>query len=64
MQLAADPDGVLQPRIESVEVVTNVSATQLSARIEDVTLPDGIKVGANRVRIDYYRYGSRHPPDR
>jgi hypothetical protein len=61
MQLAANPDGVLQPRIESVEVVTDVSATQLSARIEDVTLPDGIKVGDNRVRIEYYRYGSATP---
>ena len=61
MQLAANPDGVLQPRIESVDVVADVSATQLSARIEDVTLPDGIKVGDNRVRIEYYRYGSPTP---
>ena len=58
MQLVADPDGVLQPRIESVDVVTDVSATQRSARIAGVTLPDGISVGDNRVRIDYYRYGS------
>lgn len=58
MQFAANPDGVLQPRIESVDVVADVSATQLSARIQDVTLPDGIKTGDNRVRIDYYRYGS------
>jgi hypothetical protein len=61
MQLAANPDGVLQPRIESVDVVADVSATQLSARIQDVTLPDGIQVGDNRVRIDYYRYGSSTP---
>ncbi len=61
MQLAANPDGVLQPRIESVDVVADVSATQLSARIEDVTLPDGIKVGDNLVRIVYYRYGSATP---
>jgi hypothetical protein len=58
MQLADNPDGVLQPRIESVDVVADVSATRLSARIADVTLPDGIKAGDNRVRIDYYRYGS------
>ena len=61
MQLAANPDGVLQPRIESVDVVAAVSATRLSARIQDVTLPDGIKVGDNRVRIEYYRYGSATP---
>ncbi len=58
MQLAGDPDGVLHPRIKSVDVVADVSATQRSARIADVTLPDGIATGDNRVRIDYYRYGS------
>ncbi len=60
-QLVADPDGVLQPRIESVEVVADVSATPRSARITGITLPDGISVGDNRVRVDYYRYGSATP---
>ena len=61
MQLVANPDGVLQPRIESVEVVADVSATPRSARIAGVTLPDGISVGDNRVLITYYRYGSATP---
>lgn len=57
-QLVENPDGVLQPRIESVDVETTVSATQRSARIADVSLPDGIKVGDTGVHIEYYRYGS------
>jgi hypothetical protein len=58
MTLVANPDGVLHPRIDSVAVEVAVSTTQRSARIADVTLPDGLKIGDNMVRIDYYRYGS------
>ena len=57
-ELAADPDGVLHPRVESVDVTTTVSPTQRTARIARVTLPDGIGVGDTTVRIEYYRYGS------
>ncbi len=58
-RLVADPDGVLQPRIDSVSVETTVSSAQRSARIAGVDLPDGIKIGDNTVRVTYYRYGSR-----
>ena len=56
--LAADPDGVIHPRVESVDVAATVSPTQRTARIAAVTLPDGIGVGDTTVRIEYYRYGS------
>jgi hypothetical protein len=58
LRLVADPDGVLTPRIESVDVVADVSATQRSARVAGVSLPDGIKVGDNPVQVHYYRHGS------
>jgi hypothetical protein len=57
-RLAANPDGVLRARVESVDVATSVSPVQRSARIASVSLPDGIRVGDTAVRIDYYRYGS------
>ncbi len=57
-ELAADPDGVIHPRVESVDVTMTVSPVQRTARIAAVTLPDGIGVGDNTVRIEYYRYGS------
>ncbi len=57
-ELAADPDGVIHPRVESVDVTATVSPTQRTARIAGVTLPDGIGVGDTTVRIEYYRYGS------
>jgi hypothetical protein len=56
--LVEDPDGVLHPRIESVTVDAALSPLQRSARIADVTLPNGIATGDNLVRIAYYRYGS------
>ena len=57
-ELAADPDGVIHPRVDSVDVATTVSPTQRTARIAGVTLPDGIGVGDTTVRVEYYRYGS------
>ena len=56
--LVENPDGVLQTRIESVAVDAAISPLQRSARIVDVTLPNGIATGDNLVRIAYYRYGS------
>lgn len=56
--LAADPDGVIHPRVESVDVTATVSPIQRTARIAGVSLPDGIGVGDTTVRIEYYRYGS------
>ena len=56
--LVENPDGVLQARIESVAVDAAISPLQRSARIVDVTMPDGIATGDNPVRITYYRYGS------
>ena len=50
MQLAADPDGVTPAahRVRRRDAAVS-SATQRSARIADVTLPDGIKVAATTV---------------
>ena len=56
--LAADPDGTLAPRVDSVTVEATVDQTQRSARIVDVDTPDGLKAGSNRVVISYYAYGS------
>ena len=56
--LSSNPDGVLQPEIESVAVTGSLSPTQRSARIAAITLPDGWGPGENVVRVDYYRYGS------
>lgn len=57
-QVSADPDGVLQARVDSVTVHADISQTRLSARIASVDVPDGLKTGANTVVISYYTYGS------
>jgi hypothetical protein len=57
-QLAADPDGVLDAHVVSVDVDATLSSTRRSARIASVELPDGLRTGDNPVRINYYKYGS------
>ena len=57
-ELAADPDGVIHPRIESTDVTAAVSSAPRTARIGEATLPDGFGRGENVVRVEYYPYGS------
>jgi hypothetical protein len=57
--IAGDPDGILQARVDSVEVDAVLSKTRRTARIAGVVLPNGLKVGDNIVQIDYYRWGSK-----
>jgi hypothetical protein len=57
--LSADPDGVLDVRLDSVDFQATVSSTPRSARLVEILLPDGLKTGDNVVELTYYAYGSR-----
>ena len=59
--LADDPDGILDARVDSVEVTATISPVQRSARVAGISLPDGWSHGENAVRVEYYRYGSAAP---
>jgi len=56
---SADPDGVLDVRLDSVDFQATISSTRRSARLVDILLPDGLKTGDNVVELTYYAYGSR-----
>lgn len=56
--LTNDSDGVIHPRLDSIHVEAQISPVRRSARIARVRLPDGLRIGATRVVIEYYKYGS------
>jgi hypothetical protein len=56
--LADDADGVLRPRVESIELDATVSPERRSARVAGLALPKGLAVGDNPVVVRYYAYGS------
>jgi hypothetical protein len=56
--LANDEDGVLRPRIESIDLDATISPQRRSARIAGVLLPKGLMTGDNQIVVQYYRYGS------
>ncbi|HTX70800.1 MAG TPA: hypothetical protein VMH50_16865 [Thermoleophilia bacterium] len=58
MRLTADPDGVASPTIESVSVNAALSHAHNRARIADVSVAGGLKVGDNRVTVTLWPYGS------
>jgi hypothetical protein len=57
--LAADPDGVLNTRLESIDYQATISSVRRSARLVDIVLPDSLHTGDNEVQLTYYGYGSR-----
>ncbi len=57
--LSADPDGVLDVRLESVDFEATISSARRSARLADIVLPEPLHTGDNLVQVAYYRYGSR-----
>jgi len=59
LTLADDPDGVLDPHIDGIDLQVALTPARRSARIAGVELPAGLYWGDNPVRITYYRYGSR-----
>jgi len=56
--LAYEEDGVLAPRVESIELDATISPERRSARIAGVVLPKGLVTGDNPVVVKYYRHGS------
>ena len=58
MRLTADPDGVATPTIESVSMSATLSHTHNRARVADVSVPGGLKVGRNTVQVTLWPYGS------
>lgn len=56
--VSANSDGVLDVHVDSVKLETTVTSARRSARVTDVSLPNGLRAGDNTVRIEYYRYGS------
>lgn len=57
--LTADPDGVIDARVDGVDMQVTLSGVRRSARLADVTLPAGLYWGDNPLVVSYYRYGSR-----
>lgn len=56
--LTANPDGVLHPRVESIDLEASVLPTRKSARFADVVLPNGLRTGENQIIVKCYPYGS------
>lgn len=56
--LTSNPDGVLHPRVESVDLEASISPTRRSARFADVVLPSGLRTGDNPIIVKCYPYGS------
>ncbi|MBM3146603.1 MAG: hypothetical protein FJ000_01770, partial [Actinobacteria bacterium] len=56
--LLADPDGVAPARVVSVDLASRIVATPNTATIIGVSLPEGLKEGANRVVVRIRPYGS------
>jgi len=58
MRLTADPDGVATPTIESVSMSATLTHTHNRARVADVSVPGGLRVGDNTVKVTLWPYGS------
>jgi hypothetical protein len=58
MRLTADPDGVATPTIESVSMSAVLSHKHNRARVADIAVPGGLKVGDNTVKVTLWPYGS------
>ncbi len=56
--LTANPDGIAPATIKSVDFQGTYSARRNSARIVSASLPGGLKVGANDVRVKMAVYGT------
>jgi hypothetical protein len=56
--LCNDPDGVLEPHIDSIELDASISAQRRSGRFAGVVLPKGLMTGDNPIVVQYYRHGS------
>lgn len=59
-ELGSDPNGVLEPRLESVDFDASISSKRISARFADIELPaSGLHTGDNPIKLHFYGYGSR-----
>ncbi|MEZ5124755.1 MAG: hypothetical protein R2826_00705 [Thermoleophilia bacterium] len=59
--LTSDPDGTIGAHIKSVAMEATLSPQLRRARIADVSVPGGIHVGENLVRVTTYKHGSVVP---
>jgi hypothetical protein len=58
MRLTANTDGIAAPTIESISVDATLSHQRHRARIADMSVPGGLKVGDNTVQVTLWPYGS------
>ena len=60
-KVLADPYGVRDVQIKSVDVTAAFASTRRYAGIVDATVPRAIRVGLNQVDVTYYHSGSTDP---
>jgi hypothetical protein len=58
MRLTGNVDGIAAPVIESISVEATLSRVRNRARIADISVPGGLKVGENTVHVTMWPYGS------
>ena len=59
--LTTDPDGTIDPHVTSIDLACTLSPQHDRARVVDVTVPGGVHVGSNTVRVTMYAYGDTAP---
>jgi len=59
--LMDDPGELATATIQSVDVDTRISNVRRSAELVDMSVPGGLRVGANRVRLSFRVVGQRDP---
>ncbi len=55
--LTANPDGIAPVTVKSVDLQTTLSAQPNETRIVSVSVPGGLKIGANTVTVQLAQYG-------
>jgi hypothetical protein len=58
MRLTANVDGIATPTIESISVDATLTHSRDRARVADLSVPGGLKVGDNMVHVTLWPYGS------
>jgi hypothetical protein len=59
--LEANPDGIAPATIESVDLQATVSSARRAAKIVDISVPGGLRAGANIVKVTMYVNGVALP---
>jgi hypothetical protein len=60
-KLLADPYGIAPCTIKSVDVVSTLAATHDRAVVGGISVPGGLHVGANTVRVKLWQHGQTEP---